>query len=138
MPSNLERFLIAQEKAYTVALDELLVGKKATHWMWFIFPQLVGLGRSEMAAKYGIRGLIEARDYLSHEVLGPRLNECTRAVVESGVAPIKVFGQVDYLKFVSSMTLFSVAADSPSLFSAVLARTSGPDRCTLTLLGELP
>lgn len=137
MPSNLDRFLAAQEQMYAVALEELRIGKKVTHWMWFIFPQLFGLGRSEMAARYGIRNLDEARDYLSHEVLGPRLSQCTQAVLESGVAPAHIFGQLDCLKFVSSMTLFSVAADSPSLFSAALAETSAPDRHTLKLLGKL-
>lgn len=111
-PYDLDRFLIAQAPAYDIALAELIGGRKLTHWMWFIFPQLQGLGRSSMAQRYGISSLDEARAYLAHPVLGQRLRECVIAVLDSGETSLhSIFGSPDDLKFCSSVTLFSVAAE---------------------------
>ena len=110
-PYDLDRFLMAQAPAYDIALAELIGGRKLTHWMWFIFPQLQGLGRSSMAQQYGISSLDEARAYLAHPVLGPRLRECVIAVLDSGETSLHtIFGSPDDVKFCSSMTLFTVAA----------------------------
>lgn len=111
-PYDLDRFLMAQAPAYDIALAELIGGRKLTHWMWFIFPQLQGLGRSSMAQRYGISSLDEARAYLAHPVLGQRLRECVTAVLDSGETSLhSIFGSPDDLKFCSSVTLFSVAAE---------------------------
>lgn len=111
-PYDLDRFLMAQAPAYDIALAELIGGRKLTHWMWFIFPQLQGLGRSSMAQRYGISSLDEARAYLAHPVLGQRLRECVIAVLDSGETSLhSIFGSPDDLKFCSSVTLFSVAAE---------------------------
>jgi len=117
---------------------ELKAGRKATHWMWFVFPQLAGLGFSERAQFYGIASLEEARAYLAHRVLGPRLLECTGLVnaVEGGTAH-DIFGSPDDKKFRSSMTLFSLADPDEPAFGAALERyfQGGKDRRTLDLLG---
>jgi uncharacterized protein (DUF1810 family) len=140
-PSDLERFVVAQAAVFDTVLDELKAGQKRSHWMWFIFPQLRGLGHSSMAQFYGIASLGEARAYLAHPVLGPRLTLCTETVLalqERSLAPI--FGSPDDMKFRSSMTLFSVAAGGPeSEFRQALERYSGGrmDEKTLRLLGPL-
>ncbi len=110
-PYDLERFVKAQAGAYDRALAELQAGRKRSHWMWFVFPQLAGLGSSTMAAAYAIRSLQEARAYLKHPVLGPRLLECVQAVnaVRERSAG-DIFGYPDELKFRSSLTLFALAA----------------------------
>src|SRR2546430_14154673 len=110
-PYNLERFVSAQERVYAAALAELAAGRKQSHWMWFVFPQLQGLGSSPTARQYGIASLAEARAYLAHELLGARLRECTRLVngIE-GRTIEQIFGYPDYLKFRSCMTLFERAA----------------------------
>ncbi|GGD54940.1 DUF1810 domain-containing protein [Pseudoxanthomonas indica] len=136
MHDDLQRFVEAQQQVYPVALSEVGQGRKRTHWMWYIFPQLRGLGRSAMAHTYGIRDLQEARDYLAHPVLGARLEEITRAVVRSGVAPREIFGDVDYLKFVSCMTLFARASNPESVFASALGKLPGPDHQTEVLLAQ--
>jgi uncharacterized protein (DUF1810 family) len=108
---NLQRFLDAQSGVYATVLRELRQGRKQTHWMWFVFPQLEGLGHSAMARNYAISSLDEARAYLVRPVLGERLQECTRLVIHAEGRSIEgIFGHPDFLKFHSSMTLFSKAA----------------------------
>jgi len=121
---SLRRFVAAQEPVYESVLAELRAGRKRGHWMWFIFPQLAGLGRSETARHFGIRSLEEARAYLAHPVLGPRLSECTALVAG---APAKnasvIFPYPDDLKFHSSMTLFAQAdGDEDSIFKVCLQK----------------
>ncbi|RDV02279.1 DUF1810 domain-containing protein [Undibacter mobilis] len=106
---NLDRFVTAQAAVYATACDELRRGRKRTHWIWFIFPQIAGLGLSMMSQKYAISGLDEARAYLAHPVLGPRLVECTQLVGVSGRSVAEIFGSPDDMKFRSSMTLFAKA-----------------------------
>lgn len=123
--SSLQRFVEAQDRAgtYDRALAELRAGSKTSHWMWFVFPQLVGLGSSPMSQTYAIRSLREAREYLAHPVLGPRLRECTRALAEQAGRPAQeILGDVDAIKLRSSMTLFSHAAPEEPLFRQVLER----------------
>ena len=117
-----EHFLIAQEGIYPQALVELRAGKKASHWMWFIFPQLAGLGHSATARRFALQNLGEARDYFDHPILGERLRQCTRAVLSDGTRPsaFDIFGSPDDLKFHSSMTLFSRAAPHEPLFRRAL------------------
>ena len=140
-PFDLDRFIQAQAGTYAPALAELHAGRKRTHWMWFVFPQLVGLGHSAMSRRFGITGLDEARAYLAHPVLGPRLGECTDAML--GWAGRKsaeaILGPIDALKFRSSMTLVEVAAEeSDDRFGRALdGFYSGErDRATLELLQE--
>ena len=114
---NLERFLIAQENAYADALREVRGGRKLTHWMWYIFPQLRGLGRSNLAWFFGIDNLEEAKAYLEHPVLGTRLREITQAALDQPECDaLKLFGRPDDLKFRSCMTLFVCASDGDPLF----------------------
>lgn len=122
-PHNLARFVAAQERVYPQALEELRRGRKVGHWMWFVFPQIAGLGRSPTARIYAIASLDEARAYLAHPVLGPRLRECTDAVnrIEKRTAS-EIFETPDDLKFRSSMTLFANATDDNGIFVAALAR----------------
>jgi len=111
-PFDLERFVDAQEPVYRNVVDELRSGRKRSHWMWFVFPQLRGLGSSSMAVHYGIASLDEARAYLRHDLLGPRLHECTRLVDQvQGRSIAEIFGSPDDLKLCSSMTLFARATD---------------------------
>ena len=137
---DLDRFVMAQAPLYDIALAELIGGRKLTHWMWFIFPQLRGLGRSSVAHRYGIGSLDEARAYLAHPVLGPRLKECVTVVLDCGETdPGVIFGSPDDMKFISSMTLFSVAGGGDdALFGAALAKFSHGDKDgrTLTLLAS--
>ena len=112
---DLQRFLAAQESDFETAIAELRGGRKQSHWMWFIFPQLRGLGRSSMAQFYGIASLDEARAYLAHPVLGPQLDLTTRAVLSTKGRSLKqIFGSPDDLKFHSSMTLFALATSAES------------------------
>ena len=107
---ELERFVEAQEGVFERALDELKAGCKRTHWMWFIFPQTRGLGHSAMAQRYGLGSLEEARAYLAHPVLGPRLVACTEAALECRAPSLHaLFGSPDDMKFISSMSLFRLA-----------------------------
>jgi uncharacterized protein (DUF1810 family) len=121
--SDLQRFVDAQDQAgtYARALAELRAGRKQSHWMWFVFPQIAGLGHSPTAQAYAIASLDQARAYLEHPVLGPRLLECTRALAGlSGRSAGAVLGDVDAMKLRSSMTLFAHAAPDEPLFRAVL------------------
>src|SRR6201996_8486462 len=107
-PYDLKRFVDAQAPVYRTVVDELRGGRKRSHWMWFVFPQLRGLGSSPTAVRYGIASLQEARAYLAHDLLGPRLRECTRLVNEVQNRSIaQIFGSPDDLKLFSSMTLFA-------------------------------
>jgi uncharacterized protein (DUF1810 family) len=120
---DLERFVAAQDAGdtYGRALRELRDGRKVSHWMWFVFPQVAGLGRSQAAAHYAVSGLDEARAYLAHRVLGPRLVESARALTAlPSRDPVAVFGSVDAMKLRSSMTLFAQAAPDEPVFGAVL------------------
>jgi uncharacterized protein (DUF1810 family) len=120
---DLQRFVIAQEGIYATALGELRAGHKRSHWMWFIFPQIEGLGHSEMARRYAIRSADEAAAYLAHPVLGKRLRECTSAVLmHEEVGVDEIFGHPDDLKFHSCMTLFADVAPDVALFQDCLDR----------------
>jgi uncharacterized protein (DUF1810 family) len=133
-PFDLNRFVDAQAPVYAEVVDELRGGRKRSHWMWFVFPQLLGLGGSPMAARYGITSLHEARAYLHHELLGPRLHECTQlvnAVQDRSIA--QIFGAPDDLKLCSSMTLFALAADDNHDFVELLAKYYRGQRDPLTL-----
>ena len=133
---SLDRFVTAQDGVYAGALAELRAGRKRGHWMWFVFPQLAGLGRSETARFYAIADLAEARAYLAHPVLGPRLVESARALADlPGHDPVAVLGPVDALKLRSSMTLFAAAGGDP-VFQQVLDKyhAGEPDSATVRIL----
>jgi uncharacterized protein (DUF1810 family) len=118
---DLQRFLDAQAQTYDQALAELRDGEKRTHWMWFVFPQIAGLGRSGMAQRFAISGLEEARAYAAHPTLGRRLVECARALTDLDIDdPARVFGAVDAQKLQSSMTLFALAVPDEPVFRQVL------------------
>ncbi|WP_395504184.1 DUF1810 domain-containing protein [Ectopseudomonas hydrolytica] len=120
-PFDLARFVEAQQRDYQQALDELRAGAKRSHWIWYVFPQLRGLGRSEMAEHYGISGLDEAQAYLAHPLLGPRLEDCARALLSHRGHPVRqIMGAPDDLKLRSSMTLFHAAVPQQPLFAEVL------------------
>jgi len=136
-PPFVQRFLDAQAPLYTQVLAELRRGCKQSHWMWFIFPQLAGLGRSEMARRYAIVSRTDAVAYTEHATLGARLLECTRLVCEiQGRSLLEIFDTPDDLKFASSMTLFSQVAREPRPYLEALARycDSHLDERTLALL----
>ena len=136
---DLGRFVDAQAPVYSHVLDELKAGQKQTHWMWFVFPQIAGLGTSPMARFYAIASLDEARAYLAHPLLGSRLHECTEAVLRhAGRAAEAIFGPVDAVKLRSSMTLFERAGEGEGPFGTCLSAFFGgkPDPRTLALLGE--
>jgi uncharacterized protein (DUF1810 family) len=124
---RLQRFVDAQDRGvYDDALRELRAGRKRGHWMWFVFPQVAGLGRSATAQHYALTGLAEARAYAAHPVLGVRLRECARALAELPESdPERVLGDVDAVKLRSSMTLFAAAAPDEPLFRQVLDRYYG-------------
>jgi uncharacterized protein (DUF1810 family) len=139
-PFNLRRFASAQHGVYGRALAELKKGEKRSHWMWFIFPQIDGLGCSTTTKHYAIKSMEEARQYLSHPVLGARLVECTEAVLAvEGRTASEIFAPPDDMKLRSSMTLFASAADGPSAFGRVLEKyfDGGPDTRTLQILEKL-
>jgi uncharacterized protein (DUF1810 family) len=118
---DLQRFVQAQESTFATALAELRAGAKRTHWMWFIFPQIAGLGHSPTAQYYALSGLDEARAYLRHPLLGRRIVECTEAVnAVRGRSALEIFGRPDDLKFRSSMTLFEEAAPTVGAFARAL------------------
>ena len=136
-PYELMRFLSAQEDVYERALAELKGGQKRTHWMWYIFPQIDGLGYSPTAKRYSIKSIEEARQYLAHPVLGKRLLECTETVVAlRGGSASEIFGYPDDLKFKSAMTLFEKIAGPGSVFSSALDKYchGRRDAATLRLL----
>lgn len=130
---SLERFVEAQARTYAAALAEIRRGAKRTHWMWFIFPQLAGLGRSETARLYAIRSAEEAQAYLAHPLLGQRYLECVGALQDLAISdPVTVFGSVDAVKLGSSLTLFEHVSKHP-LIGAALERWFGGVRDTRTL-----
>ena len=130
----LDRFLDAQRGDYAAALAEVRRGRKTSHWMWYIFPQIAGLGQSSTARYYSIRDLEEAREYYAHPVLGQRLREISGALLElRGSDPVAVFGGIDSMKLKSSMTLFAVAAPDDPLFQQVLDKYYGGEQDALTL-----
>jgi uncharacterized protein (DUF1810 family) len=134
---DLERFVQAQQGIFFQAVAELSRGFKTSHWMWFIFPQLKGLGASAMSQRYSLASVEEARLYLAHPVLGPRLRQCTAAVnAVEGHSAEQVFGKVDAQKFCSSMTLFHLAEPEAEEFSTALQKYFGgrEDPATLALL----
>ena len=131
---DLTRFLRAQEHVIEAARAELRAGRKRTHWMWFVFPQVRGLGSSEEAQYYGIKDLAEARAYLEHPVLGPRLRECAELVLAiEGKSLDQIFGWPDNLKFRSSMTLFAKAGDDSAIFLHALKKYCRGELDPLTL-----
>jgi uncharacterized protein (DUF1810 family) len=133
---SLERFLRAQLWDYETALKEISAGRKMSHWMWYMFPQMRGLGRSRNATYYGIKDLEEAKDYLSHPVLGERLREITTAFLQlSGVSAREVFGHIDAVKMHSCMTLYNVVSPN-DIFQQVIDKYYDGivDRLTLSLL----
>ena len=136
---DLERFVAAQDGVYDGALAELRAGRKTGHWIWFVFPQVAGLGRSEMSRIYAIGSLAEARAYLAHPVLGPRLRECVAALLAThGRSADEMLGSIDAVKLRSSMTLFLRADPDEPAFRAVLDRfyDGRPDAATDAILGS--
>ena len=137
---DLDRFINAQTGIYDRALAELREGLKRSHWMWYIFPQIEGLGHSPTTRHYSIKSLEEARQYLAHPVLGPRLTECTEAVLSAqGLSAEDIFGHPDDWKLQSSMTLFELASGPQSVFSRVLDKyyQGKRDSQTLQIVGKL-
>jgi len=135
---DLARFVTAQEPVIEQVYRELRAGRKQSHWMWFVFPQLMGLGRSPMAQRYAIGSLSEAKAYLDHPVLGRRLIELTEIVNRVTDRSVQeIFGSPDDMKFHSSMTLFAAASPETSAFAAALDRyfAGKPDRATMERLG---
>ena len=139
---HLERFLTAQEGIFDTALDEIKRGRKESHWMWFVFPQMKGLGRSETAQHFGICDIEEARAYLRHPILSGRLFEITSALLaQEERDPEKIFGDIDAIKLRSSMTLFAIASPGNTLFGVVLEDFFGNrwDQATIDILkNQLP
>jgi uncharacterized protein (DUF1810 family) len=126
-PFDLQRFVDAQDPVYDQVREELRRGRKETHWMWYVFPQLRGLGHSQMAYRYGISSQAEAEAYLQHPILGPRLRECTRLVnLIDGCSIDEIFGSPDNLKFRSSMTLFASASTDNAEFLRAIEKYFGP------------
>ena len=138
--NNLQRFISAQEGDYETALQEIRSGRKRSHWMWYIFPQIDGLGFSDMARRYGIKDLTEAAQYLEHPVLGSRLIEISQALLElPGNNATEIMGSPDNLKLHSSMTLFSLIPDTNPVFDAVLKKffKGQQDNGTLRLINHM-
>lgn len=136
---DLQRFVDAQQQVYSQVLAELRAGRKRSHWIWFIFPQIAGLGFSPTSQFYAIHSLAEAQAYLAHPMLGPRLRECTELILNVRDRPIdEILGYPDDLKFRSSMTLFNRAAPEETLFADALRKyfEGHPDPLTLKRLGE--
>lgn len=135
----LHRFLAAQAPTYDTVLAELRAGRKSSHWIWFIFLQIAGLGRSSMAQQFAITSLDEAKAYLQHPVLGPRLRACTQLVLNvEGRSAEEIFGYPDHLKFRSCMTLFMTAATDSAIFKDALIKYFGgtPDQQTMNVLAR--
>jgi uncharacterized protein (DUF1810 family) len=136
-PYNLERFVLAQDPVFRHALSQLQAGAKTGHWMWFIFPQIRGLGHSPTSIEYAISGLGEAQAYLQHQLLGPRLKQCTQAVLQvEGRSAFEIFDSPDDMKFRSSMTLFAQVSPDDDIFTNALQKyfDGVPDRLTLARL----
>ena len=140
-PFNLDRFVDAQAANYEDALAEMRAGHKQTHWSWYVFPQIRGLGSSPMSVRYAISSLAEARAYLEHPVLGPRLRECVQAMnAHAGLDATRILGDIDAQKFRSCLTLFAQAAPSEPLFGSALKKYfhGTPDAATLEILARDP
>jgi uncharacterized protein (DUF1810 family) len=138
-PFDLNRFLEAQQRSYERALSELRAGLKESHWSWYILPQVLGLGSSAMSTRYAIKSLAEAKAYLAHPVLGPRLRECVAAMnAHSGLSATQILGDVDAHKFRSCLTLFAIADASERSFAAALTKyfDGKPDPATLAILSR--
>lgn len=138
-PFGLSRFLEAQAGSYGNALDELRAGRKQSHWIWYVFPQLAGLGRSSASKRFGLSGVAEAAAYLAHPVLGARLREAVGAMLtHESVPAADILGGMDAMKFRSCLTLFNLAAPAEPLFSEALQRffADQPDRVTLQLVSR--
>jgi uncharacterized protein (DUF1810 family) len=136
-PHDLQRFVDAQQSIYDRALAELNAGHKQSHWMWFIFPQIAGLGHSDMARRYAIKDADEAAAYLEHPLLGPRLEQCAQALLAHAERPARqILGSPDDMKLRSSMTLFAAVAPERATFKAVLDAffAADPDSATLSRL----
>ena len=133
-PYDLQRFVDAQKGVYESVINELRAGRKRSHWIWFVFPQIQGLGSSPTAVRFEIASADEARAYLAHELLGPRLRECARLVSQiDGRSIEEIFGWPDYLKVRSSMTLFARSTDDNGDFLAVLEKFYGGEEDPATL-----
>ena len=133
-PFDLNRFVEVQEDLFPQALAEIKNGRKESHWMWFIFPQIAGLGISSLSQKYAIRGKDEAVAYLQHHILGPRLKEITTILLElEGKSTFEIFGNIDTMKLKSSMTLFAMVSPENSPFHLVLERYFAGERDSRTL-----
>jgi uncharacterized protein (DUF1810 family) len=139
-PFELSRFLAAQEDSYAQAISELRAGRKRSHWSWFIFPQVLGLGSSPMSVRFAIRSLDEAKAYLAHPVLGVRLRECVAAMnAHDGLDAVQILGAIDARKFHSCLTLFAEADASEASFADALDKyfAGRPDAATFAMLGQL-
>lgn len=137
-PHDLNRFVLAQTEAYDRALSEIRAGRKLSHWMWYIFPQFEGLGFSSTSRRYAIRSIAEAKGYLQHPVLGPRLVECCEAVIGgNGQSAYDIFGSPDDVKLRSCATLFARVSAPGSVFEGLLGKffDGVPDQRTLHLIG---
>ena len=133
-PYDLARFEEAQERHFESAIEELERGRKSGHWIWFIFPQISGLGFSSLSRRYAIQSLDEARAYLQHPVLGQRLMRCVHLVLDvDGKSAVQILGHVDALKFRSCLTLFDAACDDNGVFATALDQYFGGERDPLTL-----
>lgn len=137
-PYNLQRFVEAQKSEIEQIKEELRAGEKQTHWMWYVFPQVAGLGKSSTSKRYAIKSREEAIAYLAHEILGPRLRECTEIVnAVDDRSAYEIFGSPDNKKFRSSMTLFDTVADNPEPFRTALEKYyEEPDEYTKEFLSE--
>jgi uncharacterized protein (DUF1810 family) len=134
---DLQRFVDAQARIYEDVRRELRAGRKESHWMWFVFPQIAGLGQSPTSIRFAIASLEEAQVYLAHPILGPRLRECAKLALDvEGKTAAQIFGPIDEMKFRSSMTLFAKAAPDESIFAQCLEKyfAGAPDPATLAKL----
>ena len=130
---KLNRFIQAQENTYHIALNEIKEGKKQSHWMWFIFPQVHGLGKSLISQKYSIKNYDEAKDFINHDILGSRLIEITKALIKlENKSAKEIFGIPDYLKLKSSMTLFKIISTDNNIFSDTLNKYFNGEVCQYT------
>ena len=137
---NLNRFISAQETIYPLVIKELQNGKKTSHWMWFIFPQIEGLGQSSTAKYYSIKSINEAKEYIDHPILGKRLLECSNIILKIGCGSVEdIFGYPDYLKLKSCMTLFNYAAPKQKVFADVLNKyfAGEQDEQTISILQKM-
>lgn len=139
-PFRLQRFIEEQDSVYEDVLKELKMGQKISPWMWYVFPQIRGLGHSAMSEEFAINSLEEARAYLDHPLLGERLRKCTQVVINTdGRTATQIFGKTDAFKFRSSMTLFNCVAENNQIFKDALLKyyEGKPDKLTLDILKDL-